>query len=64
MTIRLLTTEEFADLAHTSPNTIRYWRHTKKGPQGIRRGRRVLYRADECERWLAEEDEPRAGDVA
>jgi hypothetical protein len=32
---------EYAQLARTSPETIRYWRHIGKGPRGFKVGRRA-----------------------
>lgn len=58
---KYLTTEEVAALARTSPSTVRYWRmHPGKGPQGVRRGKRVLYAESVVERWLAGEDDEKA----
>lgn len=51
-----MTTDEVATLARTAPGTVRYWRHIKFGPKGFRLGKRVLYRRDEVERWLAERE--------
>lgn len=48
----LLTTQEVASLLRTSASTVRYWRHRGYGPQGIRTGRRVLYRASDVDAWL------------
>jgi DNA-binding transcriptional MerR regulator len=48
------TTADVAELCRTSPETVRYWRHTGYGPPSFRVGRRVLYAAAEVERWLAE----------
>ncbi len=43
----LMTTAEVADYFRTSPETVRYWRHTGYGPRGRKVGRKVLYeRAD------------------
>ena len=53
---RMLTTEEVAAIARTSPSTVRYWRHTGKGPQGVRRGRRVLYPESAVRAWLTDDD--------
>ena len=64
MTIKLLTTDEVADLLRTSPSTVRYWRYRQTGPRGIKRGRRVLYPEDEVLSWLSGTDEQPAGDVA
>lgn len=61
-----ITTREFAELARRSPETIRYWRHIGYGPQSTKRGRIVLYRRADCERWLAEgfTDQQGGGDAA
>jgi excisionase family DNA binding protein len=58
---RYLTTEEVAEIARTSAGTVRYWRHIGKGPQGVRRGRRVLYPESAVERWLSGEDQAGQG---
>lgn len=42
-----LTTDEVADLLRTTPETVRYWRHIKKGPRSFKVGRRVLYARDD-----------------
>lgn len=47
-----MTTAEVAELARTSPETVRYWRHVGKGPAGVKVGRKVLYDRDEVARWL------------
>lgn len=51
----LLTLDEAADLLHMSPNTLRYYRQQKTGPQGFRLGRRVMFDRSEVERWLDEQ---------
>ncbi len=53
---KFLTTEEVAELARTSPSTVRYWRMCGKGPAGKKRGRRVLYPESAVEAWLRGED--------
>jgi hypothetical protein len=55
MTSPYITTHELADLARTSPATVRYWRHIGKGPIGFRLGRKVLYERAEAEAWIASE---------
>ena len=52
---RFLTTEEVALLSRTGPETVRYWRSTGKGPASFRLPgtRRVLYRREDVEAWLA-----------
>lgn len=47
-----LRTEEFAEKARTSANTVRYWRRIGYGPSGVRVGRRVLYRTTDVNGWL------------
>lgn len=54
MSERFLTTADVADLLRTSPETVRYWRHVRKGPRSFRVGRRVLYAKGDVESWLAE----------
>ncbi|MFZ1410592.1 MAG: helix-turn-helix domain-containing protein [Micropruina sp.] len=49
-----MTTEEVASLCRTVPETVRYWRHTGKGPKSFKLGRRVLYERKAVENWLAE----------
>lgn len=43
---------EAAEVARTSPNTVRYWLQTGK-LRGHRPGRRVLIRSDVLERFLS-----------
>lgn len=47
-----ITTDEFAELARTSTETVRYWRHIGHGPVGFKLGRRVLYSAAEVAQWI------------
>ena len=48
----LITTAEVAAFFRTSPETVRYWRHTGYGPVGWKVGRKVLYeRADVQAFW-------------
>jgi predicted DNA-binding transcriptional regulator AlpA len=54
MTVEYLITQEVAELCRTSPETVRFWRHIGKGPRSFKVGRRVLYPADEVERWLSD----------
>jgi hypothetical protein len=49
-----LTTEEVADRFRTSPETVRYWRHTRKGPLSFKVGKRVLYALEDVEAWERE----------
>jgi transposase-like protein len=49
-----LTTAEVAEHYRTSPGTLRFWRHAGRGPKGVRVGKKVLYPAEEIERYDAE----------
>lgn len=51
---RYLTTQEVADLLCMSPEGVRWWRHVGRGPRSFRVGRRVLYAAEDVERFIAE----------
>lgn len=57
---RKLTTEDLAERYRTSPSTIRYWRMTGYGPQGLRIGKRVLYDEAEVIAWEKAEAETQA----
>jgi predicted DNA-binding transcriptional regulator AlpA len=50
----LLTLEEAAAVLRTPVATLRYWRHLGVGPDGFRLGRRVVYRRQDVDRWVAE----------
>ncbi|KOG58434.1 hypothetical protein ADK77_44185 [Streptomyces antibioticus] len=54
---RYLTTEEVARRYRVTPATVRYWRHIGYIPEGVKRGRRVLYDPDALDRWDAEQAE-------
>lgn len=58
-----ITTDEFADIARTSPATVRYWRHIKYGPAGFKLGRRVLYARQDVLDWI-EGERAKASDGA
>ena len=53
MTDEYLTTAEVADLLRTPVETVRYWRHVRRGPESFKVGRRVLYPKAAVEDWLA-----------
>jgi predicted DNA-binding transcriptional regulator AlpA len=36
--------------------TLRYWRSSNQGPKSFKVGRRVVYRREELERWIAEQE--------
>ncbi|MFO6454077.1 MULTISPECIES: helix-turn-helix domain-containing protein [unclassified Aeromicrobium] len=48
----LLTTEEVAKIARTTPGTVRYWFHSNRGPRSLKVGRRRLYDRADVEAWL------------
>ncbi|MDP5226639.1 MULTISPECIES: DNA-binding protein [Arthrobacter] len=50
--VKLLTMEEWCALARIPLNTGRYYRAMGKGPRGVRFGRRVMFREDECVAWI------------
>lgn len=52
--VDLITSAEFAEIARTAPETVRYWRHISYGPAGFKVGRRVLYDRAAVESWLLE----------
>jgi excisionase family DNA binding protein len=54
MATQYLTTTEVAELCRTSPDTVRYWRHTGKGPRSFKVGRRLLYQRTDVDQWLAQ----------
>jgi hypothetical protein len=56
-TSNLLTLTEAAAFLRAPVATLRYWRHLGIGPDGFRLGRRVLYRREDLERWVAEQRE-------
>ncbi len=53
----LLTLAEAAAVLRTPVATLRYWRHLGVGPDDFRLGRRVVYRREDVNRWLAEQQE-------
>jgi DNA-binding transcriptional MerR regulator len=63
-----LTTDEWAQMARTTVETARYWRHIGYGPASFKVGRRVLYDRDDCVAWLKslrdEQQSAAGGDAA
>jgi DNA-binding transcriptional MerR regulator len=51
----LLTLTEAAAFLRAPVATLRYWRHLGIGPEGFRLGRRLLYRREDLDRWVAEQ---------
>lgn len=56
--LAMLDTDELAEYIHASADTLRYWRHLgDKGPKYFRIGRKVFYRQEDVDAWLAEQYE-------
>jgi excisionase family DNA binding protein len=51
----LLTIAEAAELLRAPVATLRYWRHLGAGPRSFRLGRRVLYRREDLQAWIAQQ---------
>lgn len=49
----LLTTSDVSLLTRAPLSTVRYWRHCGTGPPSFRLGRRVVYRREDVETWIA-----------
>lgn len=45
-------TKEVAAYFGASEETVRYWRHTGRGPASVRVGRRVLYKRSDVVAWF------------
>lgn len=61
----LLTTSQVAAWLGIPTATLRYWRHQNVGPASFSLGRRVVYRAEAVQRWLAaQEAQTQRGGVA
>ena len=55
-----LDTAEAADLVRRPASTLAYWRHRGEGPRYAKVGKRVLYRREDVEVWLAAQFEASA----
>jgi len=53
---RLLTRAEVAQLLGVEEKTLANWRSRSYGPLSFRVGKGVRYRAQEVDRWLAEQE--------
>lgn len=49
-----------AKALHVHPHTLKRWRWRGYGPQPVRVGGRLFYRASEIEAWLASLGQPQA----
>lgn len=52
----LLTLEGVAERLGVATQTLRNWRMQGRGPTGFKVGRRVMYRREAVEAWLAEQE--------
>lgn len=52
----LLSTKQVSDMTGVSEPTVRYWRHMGQGPVSFKIGRRVVYRREAVEQWIAEQE--------
>lgn len=52
----LLTLPEVSGRLRVPEATLRYWRGRGTGPRSFRVGRRVMYRQETVDRWLAEQE--------
>lgn len=49
---RLLTIDEVAQIPPLSKSTLRWLRHTQRGPTAVRLGRRLYYRESDVRAWI------------
>jgi excisionase family DNA binding protein len=52
---KLLTLEQVAELLQVPARTLYSWRYKGEGPQGLRVGRHIRYRAADLDRWVDEQ---------
>jgi hypothetical protein len=52
----LIFTDQVSAMTRIPAPTLRYWRHADIGPASFTLGKRVVYRRDEVERWMAEQE--------
>lgn len=50
--MKLLTTDEVAEMLRTSPNTINYWTYQGTGPKSRKVGRRRLWDEADVLSWV------------
>lgn len=51
-----LSTSEVASKYGIPEATLRWWRHINSGPASFKIGRRVHYRCEEIDRWIAAQE--------
>ena len=53
--MKLLDTNQAAEVLNLSPGTLTLWRHRRKGPPFVRCGSAVRYLVEDLEAWLREQ---------
>jgi predicted DNA-binding transcriptional regulator AlpA len=51
-TMKVLTAQQVADICGFSLSALAHLRSKRRGPRFYKVGRKILYRADDIERWL------------
>ncbi|WP_369055946.1 helix-turn-helix transcriptional regulator [Kineococcus terrestris] len=51
----ILLQPEASDYTRIPAATLKYWRHRGTGPRSFRLGRRIAYRRQDLDAWLAEQ---------
>ncbi|MGC2378728.1 MAG: helix-turn-helix domain-containing protein [Mycobacterium sp.] len=52
-----LSTNQVSEQTGIPEATLRYWRHADQGPASFSLGRRVVYRREEIDRWITEQEQ-------
>lgn len=60
----LLTTEDLSLKLGKTPASLAQWRYLGLGPQFVKMGRNVRYRASDVDAWLAAQIRQRTGEPA
>jgi predicted DNA-binding transcriptional regulator AlpA len=52
----LLDTDQLAEILPVTADTLRFWRHTGKGPKYFKLGgKKVFYRQEDVDAWIDEQ---------
>lgn len=54
--INYLSTAQVSAETGVPAATLRYWRHANMGPTSFALGRRIVYRRETVERWIAQQE--------
>ncbi len=60
---RIIHTEDFAELARSTPATVRYWVHTGYAPPSAKLGRRRVWRESDVLAWIDQRFEQASGQL-